>query len=542
MMNAIAELGKFRKKRDGLNDPFDIWVEDSYNEANYRDLYLIELKLSSELENRYLWKYVGIDYQEHSSSLKNKLIYKKGSSRGCDITPVCKVNKGKLETAFNQNILGWFKENIKADFLSETEKYFLEGCFEELKKQNEIILGDLNEKIDSEKGFVLVLVFNKNGARTYPGDYAFFRKFISELSEEKYKYSKTYKVHSVNDNGTCSICNNSGKRVFGFFSSLAFYNTDKPGRISGGFNRSESWKNYPVCLDCALNTEAGIKELDESFRFSFYGLSYYLVPSMFNQDTAGDIYETISEFNRKQKINDKDEQKKRFLDTEEDIIYLLRDANNSVTLNLLFLKKNNSSLEILSSMEDVLPSRIRKLFEAKELVDNSFFTKFGKNNEYEYRFNFGIIRQFFPNSRIEGNKDKNFLEIIRSILCDSRIEYQFIIKNLINSIRSGFVSSEDIKVMELSTKSFMLLIYLDQLNMFRKKQMEGTTMNADFYKTFEINMRDEFDSKVNSFFDEFATFFETDAQRGVFLMGVLTRFFVECSEKRKRCRAFQKKT
>ena len=42
--------------------------------------------------------------------------------------------------------------------------------------------------------------------------------------------------------------------------------------ITGGFQYSDAWKNYPICNECTLNIRNGYSYLQNNFNFKFYGL------------------------------------------------------------------------------------------------------------------------------------------------------------------------------------------------------------------------------------------------------------------------------
>jgi len=87
MINAIAELGKYEKKKNPNMTNFDIWLDDSYDEKNYPHLLLIEFKKEviedkeKEIEEDWKWTFNKINYREHSANLKSKLLYKRGKGR-----------------------------------------------------------------------------------------------------------------------------------------------------------------------------------------------------------------------------------------------------------------------------------------------------------------------------------------------------------------------------------------------------------------------------------------------------------------------------
>ena len=187
MINAIAELGKYEKVNNpNIKTNFDIWLEDSYDERNYPHLLLIEFTKEKNEDKEGLfgedWKWVfnKIDYREHSTNLKSKLLYKRGKgSNGPDLTPTSKVTE--LEKTFEKKIVKWFESNKNYDSLDGTEKYFLTSIETEFKEKSDEILLQLKEKsglIDT-KGFVLSISFLESGKQKFIGDFDFFSKFYS---------------------------------------------------------------------------------------------------------------------------------------------------------------------------------------------------------------------------------------------------------------------------------------------------------------------------------------------------------------------------
>ncbi len=325
--------------------------------------------------------------------------------------------------------------------------------------------------------------------------------------------------------------------VYGYFTSLKFYNVDKPGMVTGGFDQSKSWKNYPICLDCALDIELGIKMMDKNLIFNFYGLRYYLIPKTTNENAKEEIIDTILEYKKSQRINDAD--RVTITNAQNEVFDILQKKKNNVTFNLLFFDKPQKSVfRILALIEDVLPSRIKLLFETKEFVDNMIFFKEYKEGKQMFKFNFGVLRTFFPNSKIEGNHDKFFLELTQKIFNDTRIDYQFIIQQIIYHLRNCFVNDQFFWFD--SIKSFMLINFLNKLNLFRLKSKENE-MDSQFYVSFEIKSKEELESKVELFFETFKEFFETDVQRSIFLVGVLSQFLLNIQQRERGATPFRSK-
>lgn len=522
MINAIAELGKYELTMNPQITGFDIWLEDSYDGGRYPHLLLIRMQ---KRESDGKWEYKDIVFRENSSELKSKLLYKRHAPRGPDKTPTGKT-AATIEKSFQQKIAGWFRTNQNKAFLSEDQQKFIKKVGDEIESKSEVIIADLEEKFleVDKKGAVLSPVFVENGEMKYIGDFEFFQRFITEESKKAYKYSKTFKSFSYSAEKICAICKKEKDEVFGYFSALACYTVDKPGMVTGGFQQSDSWKNYPVCLECALDVEMGIKLLKSDLDFQFYGLRYYLIPKTINQNAANDIIENILEYKQSPKINDKD--RVRLTNAENEVFELLKQENNRVHFSLLFYQEPKKGVfRILASIEEVLPSRIKKLFDAKGIVDEICFFKdlVDDDGKALLRFNFGVLRRFFPTSKIEGNHDKAFLELTQKFFGDSRVDYLFMIRSISGQLRALFVRGEPFQYRTL--QGFMLINFMYIINMFRN-WTKGDEMDHTFFDSFRIESKEEFESNAAMFFDKFSDFFYTDAHCAIFLLGILTQYLL----------------
>jgi CRISPR-associated protein Csh1 len=522
MINAIAELGKYKQSMNTNITGFDVWLEDSYDSGKNPHLLLIRMQ-KRNADGK--WEYKDVVYRENSAELKSKLLYKRHAPRGPDKTPTGKI-AAKLETSFQQKIAGWFRANQNKVFLNEEQRKFIHEVSNELESKFQVIVGDLFEKFVNldKKGAVLSPVFVENQEMKFIGDFDFFARFITEESKNAYKYSKTFKSFSYSINKVCAVCRKEKEEVYGFFSALACYTVDKPGMVTGGFQQSDSWKNYPVCLECALDLEMGIKLLKSDLDFQFYGLRYYLIPKTISQSAANDIIENILEYKQSPKINDKD--RARLTNAENEVFELLNQENNRVHFTLLFYQEPQKGVfRILASIEEVLPSRIKKLFDAKRIVDEiCFFSGLvGDDGKALLRFNFGVLRRFFPNSKIEGNHDKAFLELTQKIFSNSRVDYPFIIRSISEQLRTLFVQGQPFQYRAL--QGFMLINFMNILNIFRNRSKEAK-MEKTFFDSFRIESKEEFEPKAALFFDEFSDFFCTDAHCAIFLLGILAQLLL----------------
>lgn len=531
MVNAIAELGIYNKQQNPNLSSFDIWLEDSFDQKNYPHLLLIVFEKINDS-----WEYKNIEYREHSTNFKAKLLYKFGSPGGPNKTLTSKIAKG-IESTFNRKIKNWFKNNSSKSFLQKNEKEFLNHLKTKIEDKNEEILNDINKAlgtIPKKDGTVLSCLFTEAEKEEFIGDIPFFSKFITEESVFSYKYSKRYKTYSFANDKVCSICSKVRQEVFGLFNALSYSTIDKSGMITSGFNREESWKNFPICVNCALDIESGYKIIKEKLDFNFYGLRYFAIPKLIIQNPTSEILYELLNFNKTPTISNKS--KNRLTNQEDEIFELFKEETNVATLNLLFYDKPQSSnLRILAAIEDVFPSRIKKLFDVKVVIDEMFLFKAEKDDKRIFSFTFGTLRLFFPNSKFEGNFDKSFLELVQKIFNNERIEYSMLLHRIMEKLQYDYKKNDSNWFSAIA--SFMLLNFLNQLKLF--KFNKEVYLEKQFLNEFEIESKEAFQEKVDLFFSQFNDFFKIKESKPIFLIGVLAQFLLNIQKQEKNATPFR---
>lgn len=158
----------------------------------------------------------------------------------------------------------------------------------------------------------------------------------------------------------------------------------------------------------------------------------------------------------------------------------------------LFLKKENSAERILLLIEDVLPSRISKIFKVKKEVEKIF------NIE---NYNFGFLTQFL------GNYDKIFFEVIDKIFRGGKLDFQTLLQIFTKKIRDEFLSGNSIT--NTVIYALMNVRFFEELGLLESK--EGKMEKTKFDEIYE---------KVGKSLN-------TPAKRGIFLLGALTQMLLD---------------
>lgn len=518
MIEAIREVGLYALKKEGksINDPLAILVDNPSN-RNTKNVMFISLV---EENGRYVYK--GTELEEFSKDKLLLYLYRKGSARGTDLTPTAMVTN-PINT-FRQKILGWFKNFTKTKTDSILNK--IGTAIEENKSQIE---EDLKQLFFNENNIISLKIDNR-----YLGEFEEFKESLIEKAKLDYYYKSSFTSgnKSIAKDQLCSVCKNNKTEVYGFVSTFKFYTVDKRGFVSGGFHQGDAWKNYPVCLECALILEEGKKYLGEKFNFNFYGTKYLLIPKFLVSASEEEKKKVYRVFDSERDPKFRNEEIKRLTNDENETLYFLSKFQNYLNLNFLFYNApkgyEGAVFNVLHHIEDILPSRIHQLFEAKKEVDKieifkGHFVPVYKDQkrvgEKPLEFNFGILRSFFYNSEENSSiSDTYFLETTNKIFSSQPIDYSFILRFIVDRLRKDFAHGNSTYTDSL--KGFMLLLFLKKLGLIDIAKGDKK-MNEVFFKS-----NGEIKEKVNRFFEEFKEFFNTHEKKAVFLEGVLAQFLL----------------
>jgi len=528
MIEAIREIGEYALKKEGksTDNPLDILIDNPSNRQTENVLFI---KIN---EQNGKFDYDGITIEPFDIARLKKYLFRRVTGNTAAFTPTVITDKNIANT-FTHKLL----KSLKS--LAKEKNEFITKIFNVLKNQSSIIIEDLQKKYSKKNNILSLKIDGK-----YVGEYEQFRKILLEKAKQDYYYKSSFTTgkYSIAKDKLCVVCNENKAEVYGFVSTFKFYTVDKQGFVSGGFRQSDAWKNYPVCLECALILEEGKRFLDEHLNFNFYGHKYLLIPKFLVSTTEDEKEEVFSIFEEQKNPEIREKIIRRITNDENEILELTGEFKNYLNLNFLFYEKNNSAFNILQYIEDVLPSRIKRIFDVKSELDeipifkNYFVPVFEgnkKTGEKPLEFNFGILRNFFYNS-VERNpvSDKYFLDAVNKIFSSRPVDYDFILSFIIEKIRTDF--AQGYSTTGNTLKGFMLLNFLKKLDLIEiskgDRKMEGTSNTENNSKLRK---------KVVEFFNEFSEFFNTAAKKAIFLEGVLAQFLLNIQYAEKNSQPFR---
>jgi len=532
MIEAIRNIGEYalEKEEKSTDNPLEILIDNPANRDTKNILFILLDEENKE------FKYHGIEIEEYSKGKLKKYLYRKGSgARGTDITPISMVTD--IVKTFDIKILNWFKNH---DSGKNNKSEMIENIYFSITKNKEKILKDLIEKSAIENN---IISFKIN--RKYLGDFEIFQEMLIERASENF-YKKFGKI-SKSENKLCSICKKKNDEVYGFVSTFNFYTVDKKGFVSGGFKQKDAWKNYPVCLNCALTLEEGKKYLGDNLNFNFFGFKYLLIPKFIKgikKDIQEDIFTKIK-LQKDPKFGKKEI--KHLTSDENDVLGIMSKQQNYLNNNFLFYSApkgfNGAVFNILMYIEDILPSRLKQLFEAKNVVDQEEIFQNCEIDLYQegkkigkglLEFNFGILRTFFP--RITNNRtfNKYFLDITSKIFTNKQVGHDFLLNFIVKKIRDDFMQNYPTKIDTL--KAFMLLNYLNKLGILNLKEEVKMETEKLFLHGTEEN---EIIERVELFFNKYSNFFNVNVKKAIFLEGVLTQFLLNIQYQERKATPFR---
>jgi CRISPR-associated protein Csh1 len=448
MLEAIKHIGELERSKAGSE--LDTLVQDLASNRNYSHIMLVTFEVRSGVVARYL----GTDLEEIDSLRARQYLYRRGSSRGTDVTPTSLIAKS-LETTISIKLDAWIKKNT-----DDSIDPFLSSLAAAYHQAHDRIVSDIKsvyKERTNKKGYALTLHFKDDGTRKYPGDYECFRSFIMQEGDQPGVVERK--------NHVCSICGRVKPVVYGDVipgKTLTFYNWDKPGYIASGFSRNNMWKNLPVCRDCAMDLEAGTTYVDQHLNFALSGARYYLIPKLVVENKAV-LERILGEFRTHEKTltsTSEDGEKKATAqekleatrkaerDSECFAIKTMGEQSPAVSFDLLFYDKpQKQTFKILQQIQDVAPGRAALVMDAMKAADNlpvfknALPTADGARESIE--FSFWQLAQFFKkpqfSKKLDSAKDQTwkqeYLAIVADIFTGGPVGKDYILHQFIQKLR-----------------------------------------------------------------------------------------------------------
>lgn len=508
MIEALRDIGTYSFKQKGINTEdnlTEILLDEVNKGGNYAKVYAINFE-----ETETGWCYKDVSIEDWDRKKASKYLYREKGSQGAHYTPTARIAGNKEEDVrktFENRVEKWFGRLKKEHKTFMDNSLFIKNIYDVFIKEQENIKNDLVEqRMQYEDGGFITLIFYQAGEKKYLGDIDDFLEYLLEFSKENY--------NEVSNDGVCCLCK-SETRIFGNASPITFYSLDKPGYIAGGMKKEHGYKNFPLCFECLLQLNEGATYMQDLLGFRFAGLRYYLIPeAIYNKNEVLDeIMNIYYSFQQESEGKVSLSQADRIAADEDDILGFIKDVDDIVSLKFLFFQEQSSKFVILLLMEDVLPSRIRTLFAAKQRAEGHLIfkdQKFSAKLIQDIQFNYGVLRRLFPTI-------KGFLEIVNKTFKDQKIDKQYVLELIMDRLRGAFNDNRYMKIEVL--QAFACLLYLTELGVLKRTGGDLGLMNMEN----EALAVEALDARVEIFFQEFSSTIDNNAKKALFLTGVLTQ-------------------
>ncbi|MBP7067745.1 MAG: TIGR02556 family CRISPR-associated protein [Methanothrix sp.] len=534
MIEAVRRIGDYVLQKNGsCEDSLATFMENPNSNGKYKVVLIVVLR---ETNGDYSFSRVVRD----EFIQQNLYLYKKGAPNGTDATPTSMV-AGDIKRTFDR-FMEWF-ENYDDYKISDDEQDIIRKMSIALTDQRERIFEDLSNNYSQREpktNAIITLGFENGDSYSYINENPIFEKILLLTGRNKY-FQKKSQGTSLGLNSICFLCNQRKPEVYGFAIPWTFHTYDNRTNLAGGFEIPESWKNTPICFDCATRLELGKKIVEDKLNFEFYGFNYLMIPKMAMGGDPREILRILTHNDQKRDQKISQEVRKRLTSDEKEILKFVAEQSDFISTNLIFYKKVKSQYNILLSIDGIVPSRLRKIFDVKKRVDKRFrvyneevLNESQKETE-PLEFNFKVVRTFFPSSAMmkkfeimpkNGNFDKIFMDIVNKIFVGNSIDYHLLIRYIILRIRDIFDANHSTNVVTLN--GFLLLCYLNELEIL--KNFESEVKDMDKLGEEELSMEHleglPLEQKIDYFFHLNEKFFTSNAKKATFLEGVLAQFLL----------------
>ncbi len=243
----------------------------------------------------------------------------------------------------NKNLLSYFtQDEIQKDnilkILKSIDKEFFEEKKEEIQKLDEY------KKQKGEKGKIATYF-----SLSYKG------KPISYYYKNIYnKHLKKSSKKAQNKKGYDILTNQEG---IGGDANLAFCSTNE---LPKGM-QSIKFKLLPLSHESARVIKIGFDVMDERLSHNFYGLKMAIMPTILdNKVEYKDILEILEKSNKGELLEIR-ESEVTINEYLEDVAFEENRREIGVLNTILFYEKNNSAINLLLQIDDILPSYISKI-------------------------------------------------------------------------------------------------------------------------------------------------------------------------------------
>lgn len=467
---------------DMVKDPFPNLEKLDKLETKQRAIQFPRLFLLKFQSDKNCLIFKDIEIKEYSSDFNQKIL-QCDAKGGAYISPTIKYSpvkpdKDKKDMSISDRI----KKGIEKA-LTGLEKY-LSANF----KGSSNVGGQLLKEFKEKKNDILNKLYEKqvslfDPSKDFPTN---FNSILSVLINDKYvseiqEFLNVIEIKTLEtrfkfedqpgEARQCSLCHETSQFVSGNVSPFSFYTVDKMGYNVGGFNPEKAVDNFPVCKNCAISMEIGKRILLKKFSMQIGGVNCLLIPR--NLGSIESLRDFIDYYEKQTQSLENVQEMKMISNREQRILKILGNYQDAVTINFLFYEESgpgNSVFSILMHIQDILPSRIKRIVDAIEITN-----KFDPNppfkglntDTYNMNFSFKNLRDLFYRENNAKINQKAFLEVLWNLFVENQMDFRDFIKRFFVRLNGKMFNdrkSNDSPLVSLNKEivKFLPIIYLFQ--------------------------------------------------------------------------------
>lgn len=307
----------------------------------------------------------------------------------------------------------------------------------------------------------------------YFGDFQEYQDLFISDAYQKYKKDSSA-VEKV-----CSVTYEKVPEVWGRVDTLGFTINDI-AFSRNGFNGADSYKMFPVSPDVVKLLEGSKRLVFEKISRNFFGLKYFVLPRLIAKTSEVTAEIILQPFLNKCSVSENNSLQSQFgsLIYDEKIIgEILEDdqlQQKNVYYDIFFYQPNNAQFMIKLHVSDVMPSRFRRIMDAKSQVEEKYRLlvdkmPVAKDQLEPFTITFSHIKDYFARySQTSGWLfNPYFFKIVEAVFYGSPLNREHLLKAFMAAIRMAFKNSKEnpYQFSRDVRHTFVILQFFQKLNL-----------------------------------------------------------------------------
>lgn len=240
--------------------------------------------------------------------------------------------------------------------------------------------------------------------------------------------------------GNCYICPNQSVQVtkdVTRFRLLKFYINDKLG-FASGIKKEGFYRNYALCRDCYTHLLAGERLVENMLRSRLGGAEVFIIPDFYHlpstaripfREWSGYLKDKVNGLNNLEAWHNFQNEITRYQHFES--------QKESYLLNFLFVKRSKSEVRIQRLIQDVPPSRLDELNEARGSAI-SFAGQYLTLPGFESGYDLNLVQIYYllPLRKTRNEvQNGTFFDLIEALLANKPLQLSTVVEWLMETAR-----------------------------------------------------------------------------------------------------------